>query len=354
MDLRDYAARDAVGLATLVRDGEVSAAEVEDAARRAVAVVDPALAATVGQLLEPALDAGDEGPLAGVPFAMKEVAPHLRGQVSQLGSRWAVDGLTGAADTHLGQRIRAAGSAGRRPYAGARVRVQCHDGARRTRAHAQPVESRAKRRRLERRGSSARRGARAAARPRDRRRRLDPHPGLALRDRRPEADACADSSRTRDVGGPARNGSRFRPLPHSPRRRGRAGCPARAGRGRQVRHPCARTSLRRGRGRRSRPSACAMDCRCLVGSACGACVPRSGGNDRRGAGRARPRGRGRHTGNRSRRAAPCARRDVGGGPGPAGGRARAHSRHTSLRRNGRGLQPRHAPPRGIALRRRAA
>ena len=109
MDLRDYAARDAVGLAALVRDGEVSAAEVEDAARRAVAAVDPALAATVGQLLEPALDAGDEGPLAGVPFAMKEVAPHLRGQVSQLGSRWAVDGLTGAADTHLGQRIRAAG-----------------------------------------------------------------------------------------------------------------------------------------------------------------------------------------------------------------------------------------------------
>jgi amidase len=40
---------------------------------------------------------------------MKEVAPHLRGQVSQLGSRWTGDGVTGGADTHLGARIRAAG-----------------------------------------------------------------------------------------------------------------------------------------------------------------------------------------------------------------------------------------------------
>ncbi len=109
MDLRDYAARDAVGLAALVRTREVSAAEVEDAARRAIGAVDSALDATVGRLLEPALEASDEGPLAGVPFALKEVAPHLEGQVTQLGSRWAGDGVTGAADTHFGQRIRAAG-----------------------------------------------------------------------------------------------------------------------------------------------------------------------------------------------------------------------------------------------------
>ena len=109
MDLRDYAAYDAVGLATLVRSGQVSAAEVEDAARQAIGAVDTALGATVGPLLEPALEASDEGPLAGVPFAMKEVAPHLQGQVTQLGSRWAGDGITGAADTHFGQRMRAAG-----------------------------------------------------------------------------------------------------------------------------------------------------------------------------------------------------------------------------------------------------
>jgi amidase len=109
MDLRDYAAHDAVGLAALVRSGAVSIAEVEDAARRAICAVDPQLDATVGPLLEPALEASDEGPLAGVPFAMKDVAPHLKGQVSQLGSRWTGDGIAGAADTHLGRRMRAAG-----------------------------------------------------------------------------------------------------------------------------------------------------------------------------------------------------------------------------------------------------
>lgn len=61
--------------------------------------------------VDPALEASDEGPLAGVPFAMKEVAPHLQGQVSQLGSRWPGDGVTGAADTHFGRRIRAVGCA---------------------------------------------------------------------------------------------------------------------------------------------------------------------------------------------------------------------------------------------------
>lgn len=109
MDLRDYTAHDAVALAALVREGEVSAAEVEDAARRAIAAVDSALQATVGPPLEPPLEGRGDGPLAGVPFALKDVAPHLEGQASQLGSRWIGDALTGAADTHLGRRIRAAG-----------------------------------------------------------------------------------------------------------------------------------------------------------------------------------------------------------------------------------------------------
>ena len=109
MHLHDYAACDAVALATLVRERDVSAAEVEDAARCAIGQVDPALGATVGDLLAPALESSDEGPLAGVPFAIKEVAPHLRGQVSQLGSRLVGAGITGVEDTHFGRRIRAAG-----------------------------------------------------------------------------------------------------------------------------------------------------------------------------------------------------------------------------------------------------
>ncbi len=109
MDLRDYAERDAVGLATLVRAGEVSATEVDDVARRAIEAIDPVLGATVGRLNETALEASDDGHLAGVPFAMKEVAPHLAGQVTELGSCWAANGVTGVADTDFGRRVRAAG-----------------------------------------------------------------------------------------------------------------------------------------------------------------------------------------------------------------------------------------------------
>ena len=109
MELHEYASHDAVGLAELVRAGAVSGSEVEDAARRAIAAVEPELHATVGGLIEPAFDASPDGPFGGVPFALKEVAPHAKGQVTQLGSRLAGAGLTGQADTYLMQRFRAAG-----------------------------------------------------------------------------------------------------------------------------------------------------------------------------------------------------------------------------------------------------
>lgn len=109
MDIRSYAEHDAVGLATLVRTGEVSSNEVEDAARRAIEHVDATLGATVGGVLETPLEASPDGPFAGVPFAMKDVGPHLIRQVTQLGSRWTGGGLEAAAETHLGERIRLSG-----------------------------------------------------------------------------------------------------------------------------------------------------------------------------------------------------------------------------------------------------
>ena len=109
MDLSDYAAHDAVGLATVVLGGEVSVAEVEDVARRAIEAVDPQLQARVGDLVDPAMDASSDGPFAGVPFGLKEVAPQAEGQRTQLGSRLAGDGVVGVADTHLMERFRRAG-----------------------------------------------------------------------------------------------------------------------------------------------------------------------------------------------------------------------------------------------------
>ena len=109
MELHEYAEQDAVGLAALVRAGDVSADEAEDAARRAIAAVEPSLHATVGDLLEQPPEASADGPFAGVPFALKDVAPHLKGQVVQAGSRWTGDGIACPADTHLGRRFRSAG-----------------------------------------------------------------------------------------------------------------------------------------------------------------------------------------------------------------------------------------------------
>ena len=81
---RDYADQDGVGLAALVRAGEVTADEVEEATRRAIEAVEAALHATVGELLDCPPGPDGHGPLAGVPFGLKDTAPHLEGQVVQL------------------------------------------------------------------------------------------------------------------------------------------------------------------------------------------------------------------------------------------------------------------------------
>ena len=110
MELGDYARQDAVGLAALIAAREVSATEAEAAARRAIAAVDPILGATVGELYpEPLGPASGTGALAGVPFAMKDVMPHLEGQIVQVGTRFTGDGVKASADTFLGGRVRAAG-----------------------------------------------------------------------------------------------------------------------------------------------------------------------------------------------------------------------------------------------------
>ena len=71
MELHEYAAQDAVGLAQLIRSGAITAEEAEDAARRSIAEVEPTLHATVGDLLDSPPEASAEGVFAGVPFALK-------------------------------------------------------------------------------------------------------------------------------------------------------------------------------------------------------------------------------------------------------------------------------------------
>jgi amidase len=106
MDLHEYAACDATELRRLISAGELSATEVRAAALRAIEAVEPRLNAVVGPRYEDATGAED-GPLAGVPFAVKDTLPEA-GRPLGFGSR-LLDGFVARRDATLAERFRAAG-----------------------------------------------------------------------------------------------------------------------------------------------------------------------------------------------------------------------------------------------------
>ena len=108
MDLAEYSALDAVGLSGAIRSGEVSPAEVEELARRAVAEVNTDLNALARPLFDPALTHDGSGSLAGVPFLIKDSGPFAQGVQFALGSR-SIQGVAAQADHELMVRFRAAG-----------------------------------------------------------------------------------------------------------------------------------------------------------------------------------------------------------------------------------------------------
>lgn len=108
MDPPEYANLDAVGLRELIRAGQVSAAEVEAAARDAIELVNAELNALAVPLFEPALEYEPAGPLGGVPFLIKDSGPFARGVPFTLGSR-SLRGAIAMDDHDLMTRFRAAG-----------------------------------------------------------------------------------------------------------------------------------------------------------------------------------------------------------------------------------------------------
>ncbi|MCV7282133.1 amidase [Mycolicibacterium flavescens] len=86
MDFDEYRAHDAVGLAKLVADKEVTAAELLDIAKARAAEVNPRINAIIRDV--PA-DASQrrEGPFAGVPFLIKDLAQDYAGLPTSAGSR---------------------------------------------------------------------------------------------------------------------------------------------------------------------------------------------------------------------------------------------------------------------------
>jgi amidase len=108
----EYARQDALGLAALVRSGQVSPAELVAAAREVIAAHNPVLNAVIADMeFEPAraMAAPDPAaPFAGVPFLAKDFGIHFAGELMEMGSRLTA-GTRLPHDTVLAARVRAAG-----------------------------------------------------------------------------------------------------------------------------------------------------------------------------------------------------------------------------------------------------
>ena len=109
----EYRARDAVGLAGLVRSGEVRAREVLEAAIAEIERLDPALNAVVMRNYDKARDDADavdrDAPLAGVPFPAKDVNVDVAGFPTTWACRFFADAPAETRDSLLVSRWRAAG-----------------------------------------------------------------------------------------------------------------------------------------------------------------------------------------------------------------------------------------------------
>lgn len=112
MKFEEYVRYDAIGLARLVAGKQVAASEVLDAAIARADAVNPAINAIVRRLDDHARDqirrGGLEGPFAGVPFLIKDLAAEYGGEPISSGSRFLAD-YVAAQDSELVRRYKAAG-----------------------------------------------------------------------------------------------------------------------------------------------------------------------------------------------------------------------------------------------------
>lgn len=110
--MQEYSDYDGLGLADLVRRGEVSPRELAQAAIERVRRVDPKLGAVVYEAFDEAPARADaapkDGPFAGVPFFLKDILGELEGWPTTSGSAF-MKGTTAKYTSVLVQRFLAAG-----------------------------------------------------------------------------------------------------------------------------------------------------------------------------------------------------------------------------------------------------
>lgn len=111
-NVSNYSEYDGLGLAELVRNGEVTAGELLEDALAGIDALNPRLNGVTARLDDAAraeIAAGlARGPFSGVPFVLKELGIQCQGAPSRCGSKLTED-LVAVADSELMRRFRAAG-----------------------------------------------------------------------------------------------------------------------------------------------------------------------------------------------------------------------------------------------------
>lgn len=109
----EYSSHDALGLAALVRAGEISTDEVIDAALTQIDRLNPAINAVIlqddAQARTAATGAAGNAPLAGIPFLAKDINVEVRGWPLTNACRFFADAPKAKADSALARRWREAG-----------------------------------------------------------------------------------------------------------------------------------------------------------------------------------------------------------------------------------------------------
>ena len=113
MKLAEYACHDAIGLADLVRDGQITPRELAALVIEAVAAVNPAINAVIATFDERLEQLGDrperpDAPLAGVPYLLKDLGASEAGRVQEWGSRLCA-GMLAEKTSYLIEKFQRAG-----------------------------------------------------------------------------------------------------------------------------------------------------------------------------------------------------------------------------------------------------
>ena len=109
----EYADYDATALAELIRNGDVSRADVLDSSIAAIQKINPHINAVVCEMFEQAAEesrrVATDAPFSGVPYLLKDLGANYKGVATRMGSRLFADDSTPVNDSHLTQQFRQCG-----------------------------------------------------------------------------------------------------------------------------------------------------------------------------------------------------------------------------------------------------